>query len=254
MSGGWGAFAQGLGNGLFASQDMMGGKAEVKVGSPKTDVGADGIKSGEGSGPFGGFGASRRQPQGGTGSSTSRASPSAGDPRPTHIGSSASDRQPSGRGNSMLWDLVDNTEGAGNYDTLYGHSQNGGAFDGVRVSEMTLGELRDFSNTSGEYGQWVRGSLEDSGQRARVATPMGRWQIVGTTMRNTQAELGMSDDTVFDANTQRQMADHLAGQRLAGATTMGGKMTALRQEWEGFGNVSDRDLTRAIQQYENRGL
>jgi flagellar protein FlgJ len=156
------------------------------------------------------------------------------------------------RGSSRLWDLVDNHEGGGGYDTLFGFSNNGGQFADTRVSQMTLGDLRDFSNPSGEYGQWVRGELDRNGQRARVATPMGRFQIVGTTMRNTADALGLADDVVFNEQTQLQMADHLARQRLRSSDTMTGKMAGLRAEWEGFHNVSDADLRRAIEEFERR--
>jgi len=150
----------------------------------------------------------------------------------------------------LLFDLIDDTEGAGRYDTLFGHSQRGGRFDGVDVSRMTLGELREFSKPSGEYGQWVKQELARSGHRARVATPMGRHQIVGTTLRSTARELNLPDDTVFNRQTQNRMANHLARQRLSSATTMQQKMAALRAEWEGFQKVDDARLRAAIIDFE----
>lgn len=151
-----------------------------------------------------------------------------------------------GRRSSGLFDLIDRVEGGGRYDTLFGHSQNGGRFDGVDVSQMTLGELRQFADPGGEYGQWVRANNPEG----VVATPMGRHQIVGTTLRRTAQQLGFGDDTVFSPQVQDQMANHLARARLASATTMEGKMRALRNEWAGFKHVSDADLARAIREYE----
>jgi hypothetical protein len=57
------------------------------------------------------------------------------------------ERQVSGDGG--LFALIDKTEGGGNYDTLFGHSQRGGRFDGVRVSDMTLAQLSDFASPPG---------------------------------------------------------------------------------------------------------
>ncbi|WP_126975567.1 hypothetical protein [Frigidibacter oleivorans] len=163
----------------------------------------------------------------------------------TGTGTAASGGGASGDG--TLFGLIDATEGAGNYDTLYGHSQNGGAFDGVKVSQMTLGELYDFASPSGAYGQWVKGNV------GHVATPMGRHQIVGTTLRSAATEMGLSPDTRFDADTQNAMADHLASRRLAGAGSPAAKRAALRAEWQGFRHVSDAALDKAIAAFEAKG-
>lgn len=156
----------------------------------------------------------------------------------------------SGSGSSLI-DLMDKHEGGGNYDTLFGHSQNGGRFDGMRISNMTLDQLYDFTNTSGEYGQWVKGRLGEMGHRPRVATPLGRGQIVGTTLRGVAKEMGLPGDTVFNKSTQDAMINHLIDRRLQGAGSMGAKIRGLRAEWEGFKHVSDADLASAIRQHES---
>lgn len=152
-----------------------------------------------------------------------------------------------------LFDLIDKTEGAGNYDTLFGHSQNGGRFNGVKVSEMTLSQLYDFTNPSGEYGQWVKAELARSGHKARVATPMGRHQIVGTTLRRTAEGMGLSPDSKFTPQLQDSMANYLARNRLSGAKSQTAKRSALRAEWEGFKHVSDSALDSAIAHFETTG-
>jgi len=147
-----------------------------------------------------------------------------------------------------LLGLIDAHEGGGNYDTLFGHSQqDGGPFSGVSVSNMTLQEIYEFSDPSGRYGQWV-GRNNPAG--ATVATPMGRYQIVGSTLRQAAREMGLPPDTVFSPEVQDQIAAHLAEKRLQSASTMEGKRAALRNEWAGFRNVSDADLDAAIRQYE----
>lgn len=155
--------------------------------------------------------------------------------------------QPGGAGDGSLFGLIDQHEGAGRYDTLFGHAQNGGRFDDVDVSRMTIDQLSEFAAPDGEYGQWVKGKV------GRVATPMGRHQIVGTTLRNTAAAMGLPGDTVFNGGTQDTMASYLASQRLKSASSPAGKRTALRAEWEGFKNVSDADLDAAIAKFEAGG-
>ena len=56
-----------------------------------------------------------------------------------------------------LFDLIDKHEGAGNYSTLFGHSQReGGHFAGIDPSSMTMAELDTFEK---EYGPWVKEKL-----------------------------------------------------------------------------------------------
>lgn len=150
-------------------------------------------------------------------------------------------------GNGDLFSLIDRTEGGGRYDTLFGHAQSGGRFDGTDVSKMTLAQLYDFTSPNGEYGQWVKGHV------GRVATPLGRHQIVGTTLRNAAQAMGLSPDTVFSPQVQDSMAAHLARNRLSSAKDQASKRAALRAEWEGFKNVSDADLDAAIVKFEAGG-
>lgn len=156
----------------------------------------------------------------------------------------------SGKNSGKLFDLIDKTEGGGNYDTLFGHSQrSGGRYSGVKVSEMTLGELYDFTdpNKPGGYGNWV------GGQVGRFATPMGRYQIVGKTLRAVAQAMNLPPDTVFSPEIQDRMANYLASQRLAKGKTMAEKRSQLRAEWEGFKHVSNEDLDAAIRQFETSG-
>lgn len=147
-------------------------------------------------------------------------------------------------GSGTFASLLDKHEGGGKYDTLFGFSQNGGRFDGVDVSKMTLAEAMEFSKPDGEYGQWVKSKI------GRVATPMGRGQIVGTTLRGAVKEMGLPLDTKFDGNTQGLIIDHLAKRRLASAGSPVAKRAAMRAEWEGFKHVDDATLDGAIARFE----
>lgn len=156
---------------------------------------------------------------------------------------------PSGGASNGIFGLIDDTEGGGNYSTLYGNAQNGGRFDGVDVSKMTLADLYAFSDPNGEYGQWVK----QANPEGVVATPMGRHQIVGTTARNAANEMGLPPTTVFSPEIQDAMANHLARKRLAAGSTPAAKRAQLRAEWAGFRGVSDADLDAAIADFEGSG-
>lgn len=136
--------------------------------------------------------------------------------------------------------LIDQKESGGGpdqYDTLFGHRNR---TNGVRVSTMTLGQLREFSSTSGEYGQSVKGEI------GRVSTPMGKYQIVGTTLRGIQKELNLPDSVNFTPAVQELMGVYLGQRRLAAGGSQSSLRAGLRAEWEGFKGASDAQLDTVI--------
>lgn len=142
---------------------------------------------------------------------------------------------------------VDRTEGAGSYDTLYGHADKSGPLAGTKVSQMTLGEAARFADPSGPYAQSVNKQI------GRVATPMGRYQIVGSTLLQAAREMGLPANTPFDAKTQDAIAAHLAKKRVAASPTLEGKIAGLRAEWEGFKNVPDQQMASIVRDIETGG-
>lgn len=88
-------------------------------------------------------------------------------------------------------------ESGGDYDALFGFSNRGGGpFASVQVTQMTVDQAIAFSQPRGNYGQWVKGKI------GRVATPMGAYQIVGTTLRHAKREMGLTGSEVFDEAMQ----------------------------------------------------
>lgn len=142
-------------------------------------------------------------------------------------------------------DAIDMTEGGGDYDALFGYSnRDGRRFSGKRVSQMTIGEIKDFASTSGEYGQWVKGQV------GRVATPMGRYQFVGTTLKAMANEMGLDDNTVFSPEVQDAMFEHYLQKRINSGGTLDEKVAQVRQAWEGFKHVPTSTLKALITQRE----
>ena len=142
-------------------------------------------------------------------------------------------------GDSSLSGLLKRYEGAGDYDTLYGHAQNdGGRFAGTKVSSMTLDQLDAFDK---DYGSWV--AERNKGVRA---TPAGFGQIVGTTRRSAAKAMGLPGDTVFSPEVQEAMVEHLAWNRIRNSSDPAARRAAIRQEWVGFRKAPDADVDAAI--------
>lgn len=146
---------------------------------------------------------------------------------------------------------------AQSYDTLYGNFETQETpFKGTQVSTMTLGELYDFSKPSGEYGKYVKPRLAkttEAYKRGLTSTPMGKYQIVGTTLRNAAKKMNLPPETVFNKETQDKMFLFLAKDAVNRATSAAQKRKNLRGVWEGFKYVDDATLDKVIAEIGTNG-
>ena len=91
-------------------------------------------------------------------------------------------------------------ESGGDYNALFGYANRpGGQFAGVNLTDMTVNQALDFSNPRGPYAQSVRGQI------GRVATPMGAYQVVGTTLRAAMQGLGLTGNERMTPELQDQI-------------------------------------------------
>jgi hypothetical protein len=112
-------------------------------------------------------------------------------------------------------------ESGGDYNALFGYqNRKGGKFANVRLTEMTVDQAIAFSAPSGPYGQWVKSTI------GRVATPMGAYQIVGTTLRAAKKGLGLKGDEVMTPELQELLGQWIYRQQGTGA-------------WEGYRGPRD---------------
>tara|TARA_R110000772_G_scaffold25319_2_gene66161 strand:+ start:1821 stop:3773 length:1953 start_codon:yes stop_codon:yes gene_type:complete len=148
---------------------------------------------------------------------------------------------------------IDKVEsGTGGYNTLYANADST-EFSDVKVSEMTLDELVTFSRPSNDYGRWVKPRLaEDSYARKKgyTSTPMGKYQIVGTTLKTAMKQMGLDGSEVFTPELQDRMAMHI-GKKALGNKTGKAAISALKKTWEGFKKVSDEDLLKIAEELRN---
>lgn len=112
-------------------------------------------------------------------------------------------------------------ESGGDYDALFGYSNRPGSrFDNVRLTDMTVNEALEFANPSGAYGQWVRDQV------GRVATPMGAYQVVGTTLRDAMQGMGLTGNERMTPELQDQIGRWIYERQGTGA-------------WEGYRGPGD---------------
>jgi hypothetical protein len=108
-------------------------------------------------------------------------------------------------------------ESGGDYDALYGYqNRSDGKFEGIKVSEMPIADVIKFTSPTGEYGQYVKGQV------GRVATPVGAYQVVGSTLRGAVEALGLDPSQKFDKATQDKIGQYILKTQGTGA-------------WEGYG-------------------
>lgn len=118
------------------------------------------------------------------------------------------------------WEQIKNGifvgESGGDYNALFGYqNRTGGKFSQVRLTSMTVDQAIEFSQPRGAYGQWVKGQI------GRVATPMGAYQIVGTTLRAAKKGLKLRGDEMMTEELQDQLGIWIYRQQGTGA-------------WEGY--------------------
>lgn len=135
---------------------------------------------------------------------------------------------------------------AGDYDTLYGHAQRGNSpFAGVRVSEMTVGQAINFAE-DGPYGRWVK----SRNPQGAYATPMGKFQIVGSTLKDAARQMGLDPNTRFSPEVQESIALFLA-QRAVSGKSDDAAVRAIRNTWEGFKSLPHNEVLQVVNDIRN---
>jgi hypothetical protein len=107
-------------------------------------------------------------------------------------------------------------ESGGDYNALYGYQNRpGGRFANTRLTDMSVGDVMQFTDPSGDYAAYVRGEV------GRTATPVGAYQVVGTTLRDAVNALDIDPSTPFNQATQDRIGEWIFSTQGTGA-------------WEGY--------------------
>jgi hypothetical protein len=127
------------------------------------------------------------------------------------------------------WDEIQRrifaTESGGDYNALYNYQNRpDGRFSDVQLTEMPISDVLSFTNPQGEYASYVRGQV------GRTATPVGAYQVVGSTLRNAVEALGIDPSTPFNQETQDRIGRWILenqGPQAWEGLTRGGNMNGL---------------------------
>ena len=104
-------------------------------------------------------------------------------------------------------------ESGGDYDALFKYSNRpGGRFAGKNVTGMTIDEAINFANPRGPYAQWVA-----SQNRGTVASPMGGFQIVGSTLKKAKDWSGLSGNERMTPEIQDRLGEAILQNQGTGA-------------------------------------
>jgi len=149
---------------------------------------------------------------------------------------------------TTLQQLIDQYESGGDYNALLGNSQKG-RFSNIKVSNMTIGEIKEFAK---EYGAWSKDFKRKNpqfGSSKVMSTPMGRYQFVLTTMLENANKMGLDDSTVFSPEVQDKMFDFEVRKRLGNVSESDMRRKSIRSGWIGLEKSHDRLLDYAIENY-----
>ena len=112
-------------------------------------------------------------------------------------------------------------ESGGDYGALFGYQNRpNGRFSNVNLLDMTVDQALEFADPSGPYGQYVKGQV------GRVATPMGAYQVVGTTLRAAKEGLGLTGSEKMTEELQDKIGQWIYKTQGTGA-------------WEGYKPMTD---------------
>ena len=134
---------------------------------------------------------------------------------------------------------------AKNYRTLFGNAEEKKTpFKDVDITTMPMKDIFSLVELNGKFHKFNLSKGEDT-------TAIGKYQMVGNTLRdlknrNVLKELDIDDDTLFNENTQDKIAVHLAERRVRQKFSMTEARKEMRNEWEGFKKLSDKELNAII--------
>lgn len=107
-------------------------------------------------------------------------------------------------------------ESGGDYNALFNYlNRPGGLFDNVKITDMTVDGALDFATLSGpgsNYASYV--GIQNDGVKA---TPMGAYQVVGTTLRDAKRGLGLRGDELMTPALQDRIGRYIYDTQGTGA-------------------------------------
>lgn len=156
---------------------------------------------------------------------------------------------------------------AGSYSSLFGNSEKVdtpnvnsaglavNSFKDTDITTMPMSEVMDFVKNKGAFHKYnlARTDPKTGKPKPVNTTAIGKYQFVGATLRDLKKrgvfdKLGITDDTLFDEATQDSLAAYQAVHRIKDRAkgTLSSAREEMRNEWEGFKDLSDSALNNII--------
>ena len=149
------------------------------------------------------------------------------------------------RSDSLIAAEFDKSE-SNSYDALFGYAEKTNTpFKGKKITELTLDELKKFTSDRGKGSYFNFNANEKKGRRAKT-TPLGKFQIVGSTLKGLIDNYGWDLNTVFDKKTQDQMYLQLANEVMNvpfGSLPTLAQTNKLRGQFEGFNKITPSEMS-----------
>lgn len=111
-----------------------------------------------------------------------------------------------------------------------------------------------YKNPKASKGNKAQHTVEETRailEKARTSTPINKYKIPDSTLRDLSRRMNLPADTVFNKETQDKMFLFLARENVAKGKTLADKRKNLRSIWEGFKYVDNSTLDRVIQEIGN---
>jgi|GEM_PF-6338888 len=127
-------------------------------------------------------------------------------------------------------------------------------FKDIKVSEMTMNEVLNFTSLDGPYGNAVQ--QHRGGRRQDFATPVGKYQLTGTLIREIirDSDLFSKDElsTIkFDTETQDKMFDWKVNDLTKNKTNSQEILSVLKNTWVGLYNAEDHEILSAFKAWKD---
>ena len=149
------------------------------------------------------------------------------------------------RSDSLIAAEFDKSE-SNSYDALFGYAEKTNTpFKGKKITELTLDELKKFTSDRGKGSYFNFNANEKKGRRAKT-TPLGKFQIVGSTLKGLIDNYGWDLNTVFDKKTQDQMYLQLANEVMNvpfGSLPTLAQANKLKSQFEGFNKITPSEMS-----------
>mgnify|MGYP001238048946 CR=1 FL=1 len=127
-------------------------------------------------------------------------------------------------------------EGMGKYDTLFNNQNNikRSKYYGKDVTQMTLGQVAEFSKKGGEYNK------HNNKQYGANTTATGYYQMLGSTiediLKRGGKELGLNKQSMYNKENQDKMYIWYMSDTISRKKTLEGMRQSVMARWEAFRN------------------